>query len=36
MRLIRSRTFDRRAEHAGLDENHLAELINALVERPRP
>ena len=34
MRLIRSRSFDRRAERAGLDEDDLAELIRTLVERP--
>src|SRR5688572_20555856 len=34
MRLIRPRTFDRRARWAGLDEDDLAELIRALIERP--
>ncbi len=35
MRLIRSRSFDKRAERAGLDEDDLAELIRTLVERPQ-
>lgn len=34
MQLIRPRTFDRRAERAGLNEDDLAELIRALAERP--
>ena len=34
MRVIRPRNFDRRARRAGLDEEDLAELIKALVERP--
>ena len=34
MRVSRPRTFDRRARRAGLDEEDLAELIKALVERP--
>ena len=34
MRVIRPRNFDRRARHAGLDEEDLADLIKALVERP--
>jgi hypothetical protein len=35
MRLIRSRTFSRRAERAGLDDDDLAEFVKALVERPQ-
>jgi hypothetical protein len=34
MRVIRPRSFDRRARRAGLDEEDLADLIKALVERP--
>jgi hypothetical protein len=34
MRVIRPRNFDRRARLAGLDEEDLADLIRALVERP--
>lgn len=34
MRVIRPRNFDRRAKRAGLDEDAIAELIKALVERP--
>jgi hypothetical protein len=34
MRVIRPRTFDRRAKRAGLDEDDLADLIKTLVERP--
>jgi hypothetical protein len=34
MRLIRPRNFDQRAKRAGLDENDLAEVIKALLERP--
>jgi hypothetical protein len=34
MRIIRSPTFDRRANRAGLDEVDLADLIKALIERP--
>jgi hypothetical protein len=34
MRVIRPRNFDRRARLAGLDEDDLADLIKALVERP--
>jgi hypothetical protein len=34
MRVLRPRSFDRRAKRAGLDENDLADLIKALVEHP--
>jgi hypothetical protein len=34
MRVLRPRSFDRRAKLAGLDENDLADLIKVLVERP--
>lgn len=34
MRVIRPRNFDRRARLAGLDDEDLADLIRALVERP--
>lgn len=34
MRLIRPRTFDLRAKHAGLDEDDIAEIVRALLERP--
>jgi hypothetical protein len=34
MRVIRPRNFDRRARLAGLEEDDLADLIRALVERP--
>lgn len=34
MKVIRPPNFDRRAKRAGLDEDDLADLIKALVERP--
>jgi hypothetical protein len=34
MRVIRPATFDRRARQVGLDDDDLAELIKALIERP--
>lgn len=34
MRVLRPRSFDRRAKRAGLDENDLADLIKALLDHP--
>jgi hypothetical protein len=34
MRIVRTRTFDRRARHCGLGEDAIEALIRALVERP--
>jgi hypothetical protein len=34
MRVLRPRSFDRRARRAGLDEEDLTDLIKTLIERP--
>ncbi|TMI99950.1 MAG: hypothetical protein E6G97_20375 [Alphaproteobacteria bacterium] len=35
MRVLRPANFDRRAKRAGLEEDDIAELIRALIERPQ-